>query len=58
MYWVYTLLCFILTPETWIIRKEALKSVSSSGDKQATPNAIAETDWNECAICQQTKVEL
>ena len=55
MYWVYTLLCFILTPETWIIRKEALKSVSSSGDKQATPNAIAETDWNECAICQQPK---
>ena len=42
MYWLYTLLCFILTPETWIIRKEALKSVSSSGDKQATPNAIAD----------------
>ena len=57
MYWVYTLLYFILTSETWIIRKEVLKSVSSSRDKQATPDAIAKTDWNERAICQRNKVE-
>ena len=41
----------------FIIPKEMLKSFSSPRDKQVAPDAIAKTDWTECAICQQNKVE-
>ena len=40
-----------------LIPKEMLKSFSSPRDKQVAPDAIAKTDWTECAICQQNKVE-
>ena len=33
------------------------KSVINRGDKQATPDAIAKTDWTKCTICQQNKEE-
>ena len=35
-----------------LIPKEMLKSFSSPRDKQVAPDAIAKTDWTECAICR------
>ena len=40
-----------------LIPKEMLKSFSCPRDKPVAPDAIAKTDWTECAICQQNKVE-